>query len=212
MDTVSEVEKLNAAEQLYHDNHSIFKGQHVVQWGRPMLPMPRTGTQCMTLPLHHLPWMWWIWTPCHGLSSQNTPFRHTEISTTDLAVGTTGKTKKEESGPDHSLDMANIIAPAVMICTEAAPNHSNGTDTTTIEAAQDVPIQHTKDTATGPAVTHHTGHTANPLHTAAHWVTTLRIIVDHVHDYPINHQSIVYTKKDHTVQDHAPTRETESPT
>ena len=29
--------------------------------------------------------------------------RHTETATTDLALGTTGKTDKEETGPDHTL-------------------------------------------------------------------------------------------------------------
>ena len=70
--------------------------------------------------------------------------RHTEIATPDLALGITGKTEKEKTNPDHSLDTASIVAP-VMTCTEAAPDHHNGTGT---EAAQDSPIQHTEDTAT----------------------------------------------------------------
>ena len=44
----------------------------------------------------------------------------------------------------------------------------NGTGTTTIKAAQDDPIQHTEDTVTDPTMTHHTGHTINHPHTAAH--------------------------------------------
>ena len=138
--------------------------------------------------------------------------RDTEIATTDLVLGTAGKTEKEETGPDHSLDTANIIVPAIMTHTEAVPNHNNGTGTATIEAAQENTIQHTKDTATGPAMTHHTGHIANPLHTAAHQVTALRIAVDHIHDNPTDCQSIVYTKKDHAVWDYTPTKETKSPT
>ena len=43
-----------------------------------------------------------------------------------------------------------------MACTEATPDYSKGTDTATIEAGQDDPIQHTKDTTAGPAMTHHT--------------------------------------------------------
>ena len=55
--------------------------------------------------------------------------RHIEITTTDLAVGTTGKTEEEQTGPDHSLDTTHIVASATVTCTEAAPNHINGTGT-----------------------------------------------------------------------------------
>ena len=66
--------------------------------------------------------------------------RQTEIATTDLTLGPTGKTEKEETGPDHSVGTANIVAPAIVTCTEAAPNHNNGTGTATIEATQDDPF------------------------------------------------------------------------
>ena len=148
--------------------------------------------------------------PPQGYQDHTT--RHTEIATADLALGTTGKTEKEWTSPDHSLDTADIIAPVITTCTEAASNHNNGTGTSTIEAAQDDPIQQTRDTAASPTMTHHTSYTANPPHTTAHQATTLRITVDHTHDQPTNHQSIVHTIKDHTVQNHIPTRETESPT
>ena len=113
--------------------------------------------------------------------------KHIEIATTDLALGTTGKTGKEETSPDHSLDTANIVAPAVMTYTEATPNHNNRTEEAAIEATQDDPIQHTEDTATVPTMAHHTSHITNPLHTAAHQVTGLRIIVCHIHDNSNDH-------------------------
>ena len=122
-----------------------------------------------------------------------------------------GKTKEEETGPDHSLDTANIVAAAVMTCTEAAPDHNNETGTVTIETAQGNPIQHTEDTVTGPAMTHHTGHTANPPHTAAQQATALRITVGYTHDHLTNCQNLVHTKKDPTVWDHTPVRVTKSP-
>ena len=74
-----------------------------------------------------------------------------------------------------------------MTCTKAAPDHKNGTGTAAIEAAQDDPIQYTRDTVTGHTMIHHTGHTANPPHIEAHQATTLRIAVDHIHDLPTNH-------------------------
>ena len=91
-----------------------------------------------------------------------------------------------------------------MTCTEATPNHKNRTGTATIDAAQDDPIQHTDDTAAGPTITHYTGHTANPPHATACQATTPRIAVDHTHEHPTNHQSIVHTKTDNAVQDYTP--------
>ena len=61
-------------------------------------------------------------------------------------------------------------------------------------------------------MTHHTGHTTNPLHTTAQQATALRIAVDHTHDHPTNCQIIVHIKRDPISQDHTPTRETGSPT
>ena len=78
--------------------------------------------------------------------------------------------------------------PAIVTCVEAAHNHNNGTGTATVEAAQDDPIQHTKDTATGSAVMHHTCHTTNPLHTAACQATILRITVITFMTTPLNVQ------------------------
>ena len=53
-----------------------------------------------------------------------------------------------------------------MTCTEATPDHNNGTGTATIEAAQDNPIQHTRDTVTGHAMTLHTLVILQILHTS----------------------------------------------
>ena len=44
--------------------------------------------------------------------------------------------EKGETGPDHSLDIADITAPAVVTCTEATPDNNKGTETAVIEAAQ----------------------------------------------------------------------------
>ena len=72
---------------------------------------------------------------------------HTEISTADIALDTT---EKEETGPDHSLDTADVVVPAVMTGAETTPIHNTGMGTATIETAQEDPIQHTEDTATNP--------------------------------------------------------------
>ena len=113
--------------------------------------------------------------------------RHTEAATPDQALDTTGKTKGEETGPNHSLDIANTAAPAIMTCTEAPPDHNNGTCSATIEAAQDDPIQHTDDTVTDPTMTHPTGHITNPPHTTVHQATTLRTTADHIYTHPTDH-------------------------
>ena len=115
------------------------------------------------------------------------------------AQHTTRKTEKVETDLDHSLDTANTIAPAIVNCTEAAPDHNDRTGTVTIEAAQGNPIQHTGDTVTGHAMTHHTSHTTNPPHTAVYQATTLRIAVDCVLNLLTNHQNIAHTRKNHAV-------------
>ena len=99
-----------------------------------------------------------------------------------------------------------------MTYTEAVPNHDNGTDTAAIEAAQNDPIQCTEDKVMDAAMTHHTSHTANHPHTAAHQNTALRTAVDHIHTHPTDHQNIIHTKKDHTVGDHTPIRNPENHT
>ena len=125
-------------------------------------------------------------TKYHIQEHQHITKRHTGINTTDQALGSTTKTKEKEKDPDHSLDTASSIALAAVICTEATQGHNNGIGTATIEAAQGNLIQHTEDTPTGPAMTHHTGHTADHLHTTAHQATTLKNAVDHIHDLPTN--------------------------
>ena len=133
--------------------------------------------------------------------------RHIEINTPDQALDTAMKIKKEETGPDHSLNIVDIATPAIMPCTEAAPDHSKGMGTATIEAAQGNPIQHTEATVAEPIMTHHT---ADHPHTAAHQVTALGTTVDHVNAHPTDHQNIIHTTEDHAVQDHIPTREPEN--
>ena len=100
------------------------------------------------------------------LEHQDHTTRHAETATPDQALDTTRKTKKGAIGPDHSLDIVDTAAPTVVICTEAALDHNNGTGSAAIETAQDDPVKHIEDTITGPIVTHHTGQTANPPYTA----------------------------------------------
>ena len=131
-----------------------------------------------------------LWTALTGYPFQehwHHTTRHTETATPDQALDTTGKTKKEQTSPDHSLDTADTTAPAIVPCTEASPDHNNRKGSATIEAAQDNPIQHTEDTVAGPTVTLHTGHTANPPHTTAHEATALSMIADHIHAHPTDH-------------------------
>ena len=122
------------------------------------------------------------------------------------------KIKKEETGPDASLDIADTIAPAIMTPTEATQDHNNGMGTAAIKVAQDNPTQHTNDMVTDPIKTHHTSHTTNCPHTAAHQDTTLRTAVDHTHTHPVDCQNIIHTKEDPAVYDCTPNREPENHT
>ena len=98
-----------------------------------------------------------------------------------------------------------------MTCTEAAPDQNSGSGTTTIDTAQDDPIQHAGDTVAGHAMTQHTSYTTNPPCITVHQATALRIEVDCTQDHLTDHQNIVHTKRVHTVQDHTPIRETKTP-
>ena len=92
-----------------------------------------------------------------------------------------------EIGPDHSLGIVDITAPAILTCTVTTPDFNKGMDTAAIEAAQGDPTQHTKATATEPTVTHHTSHIADHTHDTAYQVTTLRTTVDHIHAHHTDH-------------------------
>ena len=94
-----------------------------------------------------------------------------------------------------------------MTCTEATPDHNNGTGTDAIEAAEGDPILHIEATTIEPAITHYTGHTTDSLQSTAHQVITLRNTVHHVNVHPTDHQNIFHTTEDHAVQDHTQTNQ-----
>ena len=79
-----------------------------------------------------------------------------ETATPGQTLDTSDKIEKEETGPDHSLDIADIAAQAIMTYTETTPDCNKGMDTATIEAVQGDPTQHTEATVAEPTVTHHT--------------------------------------------------------
>ena len=126
--------------------------------------MPGTRTHHITLPSHKMPvnvkntdiLSWTVLTKYHLQGHQYNITRHTETATPGQALGIAEKIEKGETGPDHSPGIADITAPAIMTCTEAALDHNKGMGTATIEAAQGDPIQHTKTTVTEPTMTHHT--------------------------------------------------------
>ena len=101
-----------------------------------------------------------------------TPAQHQMMAkichTRSSFIDTAEKIQTGETCPDHSLGIADITAPAIMTCTEAAPDCNKGKGTSATEAAQGDPIQHTKATATEPTMTHHTSHTTDHPHTTAH--------------------------------------------
>ena len=214
MDTITEVVKFNAAQQLtmtiipssminmmssgedqcfqwQEPGHIAWHCPHIRchecdEYGHIVMDIPHRIPPSGTQAPHH---------KAHKNSYTRSSYRHH------------WETEKEETSPDHSLDTADTIAPAIMTCIEAAPDHNNRTGSATIEAAQDDPIQHTEDTVIGPTMTHHTRHTTNPQHTTAHQATTLRTSADLIHAHPTDHWSILHTKEDHAVQDHTVIRE-----
>ena len=113
--------------------------------------------------------------------------RHTEIPTTDLALGTTGKTEKEETGPDLSLDTANIIAPAIHDlhrgCSQSQQWDRHSCHRSSSRWSHSAHWGHSCRSCHD---TPHQSHQQILKHTAAHQATTLRIAVDHTHNHPTN--------------------------
>ena len=69
-DAISEAEKLNAIQQL---TAMIIPPSTVNVMS--LFLVPGTKTYSMKLPSYYLLWVWWIWSHCHGLSTQDTSFR-----------------------------------------------------------------------------------------------------------------------------------------
>ena len=147
MDAVTEVEKLNAAQQLTTatiSSSTVNMMSNEEDWCFQCQELGHIAWHCPHIICHECDEFGHIIMDCpHRIPLQghwHHTTRHMEITTTDLALETTRKTEKEETSPDHSLDTANMTAPAAVTCTEATPNHNNGTGTVTIEAAQMTPL------------------------------------------------------------------------
>ena len=193
-DAITEVGKLNAAQQLTTTillssmvNMMSNEDDQCFQCQEP----GHFAQHCPDIRCHECEECGHIVIDCpHKIPPGGTPAQHHKVhrnATPGQALGTTKKIKKGETGPDHSPGIADITAPAITTCTEAALDHNKGMGTATIEAAQGDPIQHTQATVTEPAMTHHTNHTTDHSITAAHLVTILRATVGHIHAHPTNH-------------------------
>ena len=108
------------------------------------------------------------------------------------------KIKEAETDPNPSQNTAGITAQVAIDLTEIAQGHKEGTDTTATEAVQSKPIQHTGDTVTGHAVTHHISHIADHPHIAALQVIDPEIVVGHTDYHPTNLQGMNQADQIHT--------------
>ena len=85
-----------------------------------------------------------------------------------------------------------------MIHTESTRDHNTRTDTAATEVAHDDLTQHTDDTATDPAMTHHIIYITDHLHITAFWVIDPKIVVGHTHNHPTDHQGMNHADQIHT--------------
>ena len=103
-----------------------------------------------------------------------------------------------KADPDHSPTTEGITAHVIAICIEAALDHNTGIDAANTGAAHKDLTQPTEDTATDLAMTHHTGHIADPPSIKTLWVTNPKIAVGQAHDHPTNCQGMNHADQIHT--------------
>ena len=115
---------------------------------------------------------------------------HTGVAMPDQVQGTTVKTETDEANQDHSPIFVDITAQVITIHIEATLGHNTEIDATTTGAVHDDLAQFTEDTATDITMTLHTGHITDPPTFKDLQVMNLRIAVDHIHDHPIDPQDM----------------------
>ena len=126
----------------------------------------------------------------------------TEATPLDQAQDTTMKTGTGEVVPDHNLIFTDITAQVIMVHAEAAPGHNIGIITATPGVVHDANIPCIEITVINPAMVHHTGLITDCACIEVPQLTTLEIIVDHVHIHPTNPQGEICICHIHTPADH----------
>ena len=115
--------------------------------------------------------VWWVWSHCHELSTQDTSFRNSSNSSPTQILhkppcqimfkAPPWKTGISEVIPDHNLIFTDITAWVVTIHTEAAQGYGIGIITAIRGAAHNTYNPYIEVTAIDPAATHHTNHIAD---------------------------------------------------
>ena len=103
----------------------------------------------------------------------------------------------DETNPDHSLILGDIAALVITIHIEAVLDHNTEIDMTTIGAVHDDLAQPTEDTATDLTMTLHTCHIADHPNIKTLQVINPMIVVDNIHDHPIDLQDMYHANQIH---------------
>ena len=189
-DAISEVEKLNAVQQLTamiiplstvsilcNDEDHCF---HCQEQGHMARICP--NIRCFKCDEYG-----YIVMDCpHRIPPSGTPTKHHQprphsSHPLDQVQDTAVKTGTSEVIPDHNLIFTDIAAQVVMTHTEAAPGHNKGMITATPEVTHNAHTPHIEITVINPTMTHHTNLIADHPHIDIPQLTTPVIIVDHIH-------------------------------
>ena len=191
-DTISEVEKLNAAQKLTamiiphstvnvmsNEEDCCFQCQKLghITWHCPhnkCYKCDKYGHIVMDCP-HKIP----------PSGTQQLTTNLTEVTMPDQVWGITMKIGTDEVDPDHTPTTKDITAWAIAIHIQAALGHYIRKDTTTTGVAHDDLTQSTEVTATtiGLTVTHHIDHITVLHNIKALQATDPEITVGHIHDH-----------------------------
>ena len=130
MDAITEVEKLTAAQQLtmtFIPSSKVDMMSNGEDQSFQCQGLRHIIHHCPHISCHECDELEHMVMDCpHRISTSETLAWHHKVHRNCYKRSNSGKTEKEETGPDHSLDTANIITPAIMTCTEATTNHNNG--------------------------------------------------------------------------------------
>ena len=195
-DSISEVEKLNAIQQLAamiippstvnvtsHEEYHCFQGQG----------QGPVAQNCPHIRCYECDEYGHIVIDCPHKIPQQFITNLPEIAMPDQVQDTTIKKETVKADPDHNLTFENIAAWVITILTEVIQGHNTEIDAAIIGVAHNDCAPHIEATATDLTVTHHIDHTADHSHIEVLQPTNPGITVDHIPNHPTNLQGRTHT-------------------
>ena len=204
MDAISEVEKLNAAQQFTAIIIPLSKVNVVSNNEDCCFQCQESG---------HITWhcahIWYYECNAYGHIVMDCPYRIPPSGTpathhkSHKGHHTRSSSRhhhedRDKANPDHSPILAAITAQIIVIHIEAALECTKGIDTATTGAVHNDLTQPIEDTATDLTVTHCTDHIADHPNIEAFQVINPEITVGHIQEHPTDPQGMNQADQVHT--------------